>query len=146
MRFIITPEYRVSIAMRCNLHHANPNEVKTRERGGLPLLSQKSVMSFIDPLKLQDTNDLVTCRRIDQKVSETSSMEITILHSPNEMATQGKAFTFLCCYEFIFKNQQVSKLIKTEWLVSTRPITSKPVPTSMLSKSGSILKWSLQRS
>ena len=34
MRFITTPEYRVSIAMRCNLHYTNPNEVKTRERGG----------------------------------------------------------------------------------------------------------------
>ena len=37
MRYVITPEYRVSIAMRYNLHHANPNEVKTREReGGYP--------------------------------------------------------------------------------------------------------------
>ena len=41
MRYVITPEYRVSIAMRCNLHHANPNEVKTRERGGVTLIIPK---------------------------------------------------------------------------------------------------------
>ena len=106
-------------------------------------------MSFIDPLQLQDTNNLyylLTYRKRDQKVSDTSSMEITntTQFKCNDYIGKGILY-FLCYYKSILKNLQVAKLDKTKWLVSAHPVISKPVSISMLSKIGSSLKRSLQK-